>query len=61
MNPLHPRHMTPTERRAELCRILAAGLIRLLSRQSSPVSGTDGECSLHFAPDQSARLRTHNQ
>ena len=29
MNPLHPRHMSPKERLAEVCDLLALGLIRL--------------------------------
>lgn len=53
MNPLSPFHMTPTERRAELCRILALGLVRLMQRQSSELSDCTGESSLHFPPDQS--------
>lgn len=53
MNPLSPFHMTPAERRAELCRILALGLVRLLQRQSSELSDRSGESSLHFPPDQS--------
>jgi hypothetical protein len=52
-NPLAPALMTPTERRAELCRILALGLVRLLQRQSSELSDRTGESSLHFPPDQS--------
>ncbi len=52
-NPLSPFHMTPAERRAELCRILALGLVRLLQRQSSELSDGNGESSLHFPPDQS--------
>lgn len=51
MNPLSPTLMTPMERRAELCRILALGLLRL--RQSTALSARDGESSLHFPPDQS--------
>ncbi len=31
-NPLSPFHMTPAERRSELCRILALGLVRLMQR-----------------------------
>ena len=34
-NALHPRRMTTLERRAELCAILALGLIRLRLRQLS--------------------------
>ncbi|AZQ69681.1 hypothetical protein EF888_11190 [Silicimonas algicola] len=51
MNPLHPSHLSPLERRRELCAILARGLVRL--RQSSGVSAGLGESSLHYAPDQS--------
>lgn len=53
MNPLSPFHMTPAERRAELCRILASGLVRLMQRQSSQLSDGTGESSLHFPPEQS--------
>ncbi|AZL60987.1 hypothetical protein EI545_02330 [Tabrizicola piscis] len=51
-NPLSPFHMSPAERRAELCRILALGLIRLHMRQSSELSDVTGESSLHFPPEQ---------
>lgn len=47
MNPLHPSHMRPLERRAELCRILALGLVRLHARQSSGQSAGTGDSSLH--------------
>jgi hypothetical protein len=53
-NPLSPFHMTPAERRAELCRILALGLVRIHQRQSSELSEITGESSLHCPPDQSA-------
>jgi len=49
-NALSPFLMSPAERRAELCRLLALGLIRLLQRQSSELSDDIGECSLHFPP-----------
>lgn len=52
-NPLSPFHMAPAERRTELCRILALGLVRLMQRQSSELSDRTGEGSLHFPPDQS--------
>lgn len=45
--------MSPVERRAELCRILALGVVRLQLRQSSIELPTDGESSLHFGCDQS--------
>ena len=34
-NPLPPIHMTPSERRGELVRLLALGLVRMNARQSS--------------------------
>jgi hypothetical protein len=45
-NPLRPDLMTPAERLAEIAEILAAGLIRLRARQSSPLSPDSGESSL---------------
>ncbi len=53
MNPLHPRHLTPKERCAETCRLLALGLIRLRARQSSDQSAASGESSLHFSGNRS--------
>ena len=52
-NPLHPRHLDPLERRAELCAILAQGLLRLRVAQSTEVFEPGGESSLHYPPDQS--------
>ena len=52
-NPLHPRRMKPLERRAELCAILARGLVRLRLRQSTELSNDRGDSSLHFPPDRS--------
>ena len=34
-NPLPPTNMTPSERRGELVRLLALGLVRMNARQSS--------------------------
>ena len=53
MNPLRPRHLTSKERRAETCRLLALGLIRLRAGQSSDPSAECGESSLHNPGDQS--------
>lgn len=62
MNPLHPRHMKPLERRAELCAILARGLIRLQMRDRSQPSDDTRESSLHYPPDQSAHATpTHRR
>jgi len=53
MSPLHPDHMTGTERLAELGQILAAGLMRLRARKSSPLSADRGDSSVDFLPDRS--------
>jgi hypothetical protein len=61
-NPLSPALMTPKERRAELCGLLALGLVRLLARQSSTLSDQPGESSLHFPPDRSGHATpTHRR
>jgi len=51
-NPLHPDLMTPAERRAELCGLLALGLVRLQIRGGGEVSDDTGERCLHYPPDQ---------
>jgi hypothetical protein len=51
-NALSPDQMTSDERLAEVCELLAAGLIRLRARQSRGLSDDTGESCLHFAPDQ---------
>lgn len=60
-NPLVPDRMKPLERRAELCRLLALGLIRLMQRQSSEVSGHAGESSLHSPADRSGHATTRHR
>jgi hypothetical protein len=57
MNPLNPRHMTPRDRMAEVCDLLALGLIRLRARQSSELSARVGESSLRIAPGQSGHAK----
>lgn len=52
-NALHPSQMTPAERRAELCRILALGLLRLRVGERDQRSSEIGESSLHNPPDRS--------
>ena len=52
-NALSPDQMTPSERRAELCVILARGLIRLRMRDQAEHSGNTGEFQLHNSADQS--------
>jgi hypothetical protein len=60
MNALHPTHMTPAERLAEIADILAAGLMRLRARQSTHLSAHHGESSLDCLGHQSghAGVRT---
>jgi hypothetical protein len=53
MNPLDPARMTTPERLDEVAEIIAAGLIRLRSRQSRQLSGDRGESSLDFSPHRS--------
>ena len=55
-NPLPPDYMTPAERRAALCKLLALGLVRLRMRErerdETEVSDESGERCLHSPPDQ---------
>ena len=53
MNALNPNQLTAAERLDEIADLLAAGLMRLRARQSSPLSPDSGESSLDFSPDQS--------
>ncbi|GHC67327.1 hypothetical protein GCM10007315_35450 [Gemmobacter tilapiae] len=52
-NPLHPELMSPAERRAELCRLLALGLVRLQMRDGGEDTDSTGEFPLHFPREQS--------
>ena len=58
MSPLHPNHMTPDERLAELGQILARGLVRLHARKSSPLSAYDGDSFVDLPPHQSGHANT---
>ena len=51
-NPLSPSLMTPAERRAELCALLALGLVRLMKRERGEPFDETGERCLHYPPDQ---------
>lgn len=53
-NQLNPAQLSAHERLAELADILAAGLIRLRARQSTPLSADCGESSLDCAGHQSS-------
>ena len=51
-NPLPPDLMSPAERRAELCRLLALGLVRLRLRGRGKEPANTGEIRLHSPADQ---------
>ena len=53
--------MSPTERRGELCVLLARGLIRLRMRDQAELSGNIGEFQLHNSADQSGTAETLNR
>ena len=52
-NPLSTTLMSPKERRAELCAILARGVLRLKLGDASQLADNHRESSLHFPPEQS--------
>jgi hypothetical protein len=56
-NALDPRRLSAAERLDEIAEILAAGLMRLRARKSSPLSRDHGESSLDFSPDQRSHAR----
>ena len=61
-NPFPSAQMTPTERRAELCGLLALGLVRLRMRVGTEVSDEIGEIPLHNSLDQSGHATpTHRR
>jgi hypothetical protein len=53
MNAIRPDLMSPAERLAEIVEILAAGVVRLRARQSSPLLPAGGDSSLDYTGDQS--------
>jgi hypothetical protein len=54
-NALHPDRMSAAERLDEIAEVLAAGLMRLRARKSTPLSAHPGESSL----DCPAHQRSH--
>ena len=58
-NPLPPDQMTAAERRAELCGLLALGLVRLRLRERCKPSDDTGEIRLHYPADR-CRHATQN-
>ena len=61
MNALKPDLMTAAERLDEVAEILAAGLMRVRARQSTPESAECGEGSLDCAGDQSGHANVLNK
>jgi hypothetical protein len=61
-NPLPPAKMSPAERRTELCRLLALGLVRPRQRDRSQPSDETGEIRLHSSADGSVHATpTHRR
>ena len=61
-NLLRPDQMTPADRRAELCGLLARGVIRLRERDRAKLSAKNGESSLHKPTNQSGTAEpTHRR
>jgi len=60
-NPLHPGRMTAAERRAELCAILARGIVRLRLWDVTQIAGGREKFGLHFRPEQSVHANPSNR
>jgi hypothetical protein len=61
MNAIRPDLMSPAERLTEIVEILAAGVVRLRTRQSSPLLPPPGESSLDCAGDQSGHANSETE
>jgi hypothetical protein len=57
-NALSPDQLSANERLAEVSHILARGLIRLMTRKSSPLSADSGDSFLDLSPDRSGHAKT---
>jgi len=51
-NPIKAEFLSAAERRAELCAILALGLVRLHLPEKGQLPDDAGEIPLHSSPDQ---------
>ena len=51
-NPFPADQMTPAERRADLCGLLALGLVRLRMLDRAEVSDENGESCLHYRAEE---------
>jgi hypothetical protein len=61
MNVLRSDLMSPAERLAEIAEVLAAGVVRLRARQSSPLLPSPGESLLDCAGDQSGHANAETE
>ena len=61
INGLRPALMSPAERLAEIAEILAAGVVRLRARQSTPLLPPAGESSLDCAGEQSGHANSETE
>jgi hypothetical protein len=59
-NALDPNRMSAADRLAEIGEILAAGLIRLRTRQREAEARRSGESFLDFSGDQSVHVGNHD-
>ena len=60
-NPLPPDKMSARERHAELCALLAQGLIRLRIREKDRHAGENGDFSLHISKNRSGNADRHEE
>lgn len=62
MNPYPASRLSPAERRAETCAILARGLLRLRAGAWDDPSERNGDICLHSPPDRSGHATpTHKE
>ena len=61
INGLRPDLMAPAERLAEIIEILAAGVVRLRTRQSTLLLPSTGESSLDCAGEQSGHANSETE
>jgi hypothetical protein len=61
MNAIRPDLMSPAERLAEIVEVLAAGVVRLRARQSSPLLPAGGDSSLDCTGDQSGHANSKTE
>ena len=51
-NALPPERLSAAERRAELCALLALGLVRLKARERTKNAAENGDICLHYSADE---------